>query len=118
MVADSSSHDSATTENDGEGEILGEMQGKRRSVRNYAIQSTGSSIVYMLTLDCLGNKTTQSQQRTRNVVWLCVITKGDILPWSQPSWIRQWILVINLNGTNGSRRSRLTEIRTHVTQSP
>ena len=24
-------------------------------VRNYAIQSTGSSIVYMLTLDCLGN---------------------------------------------------------------
>ena len=86
-------------------------------VRNYAIQSTGSSIVYMPTRDCLGNKTTQSQQRTRNVVWLCVITKGDILPWSQPSWIRQWILVINLNGTNGSRRSRLTEIRTHVTQS-
>ena len=24
-------------------------------VRNYAIQSTGSRIVYMLTLDCLGN---------------------------------------------------------------
>ena len=47
-------------------------------VRNYAIQSTGSSIVYTLTLDCLGNKTTQSQQRTRNVVWLCAITKGDI----------------------------------------
>ena len=47
-------------------------------VHNYAIQSTGSSIVYMLTLDCLGNKTTQSQQGTRNVVWLCVVTKGDI----------------------------------------
>ena len=30
MVADSSSHDSATTENDGDGEILGETQGKRR----------------------------------------------------------------------------------------
>ena len=86
-------------------------------VRNYAIQSTGSSIVYMLTLDCLGNKTTQSQQRTRNVVWLCVVTKGDILPWSQPGWIHQWILVINLNGTNGSRRSTRTEIHTHVTQS-
>ena len=84
-------------------------------VRNYAIQSTGSSIVYTLTLDCLGNKTTHSQQRTRNVVWLCVVTKGDILPWSQPSCIHQWILVINLNGPNGSRRSTLTEIHTHVT---
>ncbi len=31
VVADSSSHDSATTENDGEGEILGEMHGKRLS---------------------------------------------------------------------------------------
>ncbi len=31
MVADSSSHDFATTENDGEGETLCEMQGKRRS---------------------------------------------------------------------------------------
>ena len=30
MVADSSSHDSATTENDGDCEILGETQGKRR----------------------------------------------------------------------------------------
>ena len=30
MVADSSSHDSATTDNDGDGEILGETQGKRR----------------------------------------------------------------------------------------
>ena len=30
VVADSSSHDSATTENDGDGEILGETQGKRR----------------------------------------------------------------------------------------
>ena len=30
MVAESSSHDSATTENDGDGEILGETQGKRR----------------------------------------------------------------------------------------
>ena len=30
MVADSSSHDSSTTENDEEGEILGEMQGKGR----------------------------------------------------------------------------------------
>ena len=30
MVADSSSHDSATTENDGDGEILGETQGKPR----------------------------------------------------------------------------------------
>ena len=30
MVADFSSHDSATTENDGGGEILGETQGKRR----------------------------------------------------------------------------------------
>ena len=30
VVADSSSHDSATTENDEHGEILGEMQGKRR----------------------------------------------------------------------------------------
>ncbi len=73
------------------------------------------SIVYMLILYCLDNYTTQSQQRTRNVVWLCVITKGDILPWSQPSCIHQWILVINLNGPNGSRRSTLTEIHTHVT---
>ena len=31
VVVDSSSHGSATTENDGEGELLGEMQGKRRS---------------------------------------------------------------------------------------
>ena len=30
MVADSSSHDSATTENDGDDEILGETQEKRR----------------------------------------------------------------------------------------
>ena len=30
VVADSSSHDSATTDNDGDGEILGETQGKRR----------------------------------------------------------------------------------------
>ena len=30
MVADSSSHNSATTENDGDGEILGETQGKSR----------------------------------------------------------------------------------------
>ncbi len=30
MVADSSSHDSATTENDGDGEILGETQESER----------------------------------------------------------------------------------------
>ena len=65
-------------------------------VRNYAIQSTGSSIVYTLTLDCLGNKTTQSQQRTRNVVWLCAITKGDIhcLGLSQVGSTSGWLSLI------------------------
>ena len=48
-------------------------------VRNSDIHCTGSSIVYMVILDCLDNKTTQSQQRTRNVVWLCAITKGEVI---------------------------------------
>ena len=26
------------------------------------------------------------------------------MPWSQQSWIHQWIVVINLNGPNGSRQ--------------
>ena len=42
MVADSSSHDSATTENDGDGEILGETQGKRRDVARGCLHFTFS----------------------------------------------------------------------------
>ena len=90
-------------------------------VRNYAIQSTGSSIVYMLTTGLPWQQNnTIATTHTECCVALCNNKGGHlpILPWSQPSWIRQWILVINLNGTNGSRRSRLTEIHTHdVTQS-
>ena len=85
-------------------------------VRNYAIQSTGSSIVYTLTLDCLGNNTLATTH-TECCAALCSNKGGHSLPWSRPSWIHQWIRVINLNGTNGSRRSTPTEIHTHVTQS-
>ena len=44
-------------------------------------------------------------------VALCNNKGGHSLPWSQPSWIHQWIVVINLIGPNGSRRS--TRISIH-----
>ena len=71
-------------------------------VCNSDIHSTGSSIVYMLILDCLGRWTTQN---TEYCVALCYYKGGHSLPWSQPSWIHRWIVVINLNGPNGSQRS-------------
>ena len=43
------------------------------------------------------------------------------MPWSQQSWIHQWIVVINLNGPNGSRqKSTRISIHDHAThrQSP
>ena len=48
---------------------------------------------------------TIATMNTEYCVALCYYKGGHSLPWSQPSWIHRWIVVINLNGPNGSRRS-------------
>ena len=76
------------------------------ALHSYHTLCTVLLYVNMMSLQC-----PTLTMHTEYCVSLCYFKEGHSLPWSQPSLIHRWIVVINLRA-NGSRQSTWTPAQT------